>query len=69
MTERSKNYGDVAIWVEKVIDSCNSYKQEIVARKLIRNFEQKYSYLDNKVFVELTRKLWDKLESKTYVKL
>lgn len=42
MGERSKHYGDVAKWIEKVIDSCKTSEQEESARKLIYNFETQY---------------------------
>lgn len=37
--KRSKHYGDVAKWVESVIDSCVTIEQAWSARKLVRNFE------------------------------
>jgi hypothetical protein len=38
MEKRSRHYGDVAKWIEKVIDSCETLQQTFTARKLIRNF-------------------------------
>lgn len=38
MEKRSKHYGDVAKWIEKVIDSCETYQQAMTARKLVQNF-------------------------------
>jgi hypothetical protein len=38
MEKRSKHYGDVAKWIEKVIDSCETYQQVMTARKLVQNF-------------------------------
>ena len=38
MEKRSTHYGDVAKWIEKVIDSCETLQQTFTARKLIRNF-------------------------------
>jgi hypothetical protein len=40
MEKRSKHYGDVQKWVEKVIDSCETYQQALTARRLIFNFEK-----------------------------
>ena len=40
MEKRSTHYGDVAKWVEKVIDSCEKYEQIFGAKKLICNFEK-----------------------------
>ena len=40
MENRSTHYGDVAKWIEKVIDSCETYQQTFGARQLICNFEK-----------------------------
>ena len=40
MEQRSTHYGDVAKWIEKVIDSCETYQQTHGARQLVRNFEK-----------------------------
>jgi hypothetical protein len=40
MENRSTHYGDVAKWIEKVIDSCDTYQQTFTAKKLISNFEK-----------------------------
>ena len=42
MEKRSKHYGDVAKWLEKVIDSCETYQQTMTARKLVQNYFVKY---------------------------
>ena len=39
MENRSKHYGDVAKWVESVIDSCVTIEQVWSARELVRNFD------------------------------
>lgn len=39
MQKRSNHYGDVQKWVEKVINSCETYEQYRSARRLIWNFE------------------------------
>lgn len=45
MENRSKHYGDVAKWVESVIDSCVTIEQVWSARELVRNFDlQLYKY-------------------------
>jgi hypothetical protein len=46
MEKRSTHYGDVAKWIEKVIDSCETREQTFVAKRLIRNF---YNQLDRKL--------------------
>jgi hypothetical protein len=40
MEKRSTHYGDVQKWIEKVIDSCETYDQTRSARCLIWNFEK-----------------------------
>ena len=62
MGATSNHYGDVANWVEKVIESCETPLQEITARKLVRLFEKKYSYLEYAVYRDLCRRLQLKLD-------
>jgi hypothetical protein len=40
MEKRSTHYGDVQKWIEKVIDSCETYDQTRSAKRLIWNFEK-----------------------------
>lgn len=40
MTNRSTHYGDIKIWIEKIIDSCETYDQTRSARRLVWNFEK-----------------------------
>ncbi len=40
MVNRSRHYGDVQNWIEKVIDSCETYEQTRSARRLVWNFEK-----------------------------
>ena len=40
MENRSRHYGDVQKWIEKVIDSCETYEQTRSARVLVCNFEK-----------------------------
>ena len=53
MENRSTHYGDVAKWIEKVIDSCETYQQTLAAKMLIVNFGKQMSR--NKVD---TRLMW-----------
>ena len=69
MASTSNHYGDVANWIEKVIDSCETPLQEISARKLVRLFEKKYSYLEYPVYRELCRRLQNKLDNKFYSRI
>lgn len=53
MAANSKHYGDVLIWIGKVIDSCETKEQLYNSRKLILMFERQYtsnlkSYWDSK---------------------
>ena len=36
----SRHYGDIKMWIEKVIDSCESHDQTVSARNLILNFQK-----------------------------
>jgi hypothetical protein len=69
MASTSKHYGDVAIWIEKVIDSCETPLQEISARKLVRLYEKQYSYLEYPVYRDLCRRLQHKLDNKFYSRI
>lgn len=69
MASTSNHYGDVANWIEKVIDSCETPLQEISARKLVRLYEKQYSYLDYPVYKELCRRLQNKLDNKFYSRI
>ena len=40
MEKRSEHYGDVAKWIEKVIDSCETYEQTTTAERLVSNFNK-----------------------------
>jgi hypothetical protein len=40
MENRSTHYGDLAKWIEKVIDSCETYQQTFTASKLVTNFRK-----------------------------
>ena len=66
MASTSNHYGDVANWIEKVIDSCETPLQEISARKLVRLYEKQYSYLEYPVYRDLCRRLHHKLDDKFY---
>jgi len=69
MAANSNHYGDVVNWIEKVIDSCETSLQEMTARKLVRLYEEQYSYLDYPVYRELCRRLRDKLDNKFYSRI
>lgn len=62
MENRSKHYGDVEKWVEKVIDSCETYQQTITASILIRNFEKQMNRND-----EYSNLSWSIKQSLTFM--
>jgi len=64
MAATSRHHGDISIWIEKVIDSCETPAQELSARRLVRLYEKKYSYLEYPVYRELILRLQYKLNSK-----
>lgn len=43
MAANSKHYGDVIIWLRKVLHSCNTTKQVRNTRNLFSNFEKQYN--------------------------
>ena len=40
MEKRSEHYGDVSKWIEKVIDSCETYEQTTTTERLVSNFNK-----------------------------
>jgi hypothetical protein len=40
METRSRHYGDIIKWIEKVIESCETREQLFTAKTLIFNFEK-----------------------------
>lgn len=40
MEKRSRHYGDVKLWIEKVIDSCETMEHVRTTEKLITNFDK-----------------------------
>jgi hypothetical protein len=39
MASKSKHYGDISNWIEKVIESCETYQQTLSANRLLHHFE------------------------------
>ena len=72
--ETSKpHYGDVARWIERVIDSCETPKQVKSAERLIRLFESQYygdltfdemNHISRSLLGRSTEKWGDLLEKK-----
>ena len=69
MASISNHYGDVANWVEKVINSCETPQQEISARKLVRLFEKRLLAEESELYMYYTRHLNDVLDHKFYSRL
>lgn len=57
MAAASKHYGDVAIWIEKVINSCETYSQEATARRLVCLFKRQYQDIDSELNWALSTRL------------
>jgi hypothetical protein len=69
MAAASKHHGDVAIWIEQVINSCETPLQEIAARTLIRLFESQYEDIDRELDWALSRRLRYALDNKFYSRM
>ena len=69
MASTSNHYGDVAIWIEKVINSCETPQQEIAARKLVQLFEKRLTTEKSELYMYYTRHLRDVLDHKFYTRL
>lgn len=66
MAATSNHTGDVGIWLEKVIESCETHQQENSARKLVSLFEDRLLREKSEFFWEYSRKLRGKLDEKFY---
>jgi hypothetical protein len=74
MAATSRHYGDIAVWINKVIDSCDHPLQEITARKLVRNFENQLERsgmefweiqsLIRPMHMRIEEKRWDRIENR-----
>jgi len=69
MAATSKHYGDVVIWIEKVINSCETPIQEVTARRLVRLFESQYRDIDRELGWDLSRRLRVALDNKVYTRM
>jgi hypothetical protein len=69
MASTSKHHGDAAIWIEKVINSCETPLQEIAARKLTQQFEIQYRDIDRELNFSLSKKLREALDNKFYSRM
>ena len=68
MEKRSTHYGDVQNWIEKVIDSCETYDQVHSTRNLIWNFEKQMTKnkvnisIKHSISLELINLMYDKMD-------
>jgi len=69
MAATSNHHGDVAIWIEKVINSCETPLQELTARRLVRLFESQYQDIDRELGWDLSRRLRVALDNKVYTRM
>jgi len=60
MAATSNHYGDVAKWIEKVIDSCTTTNQLTGAFALINNFGTMFPAHYSSLFVNLWRRADDR---------
>lgn len=65
----SSKPGDIAIWIEKVIDSCETPIQINASRKLIGIFETRLLEINSPDFAFFSRKLRNTLDNKPYIKI
>jgi len=66
MAATSNHTGDVAIWLEKVIESCETHQHEDSARRLVSLFEDRLLREKSEFFWHYSRKLRNKLDEKFY---
>jgi hypothetical protein len=69
MAAVSKHYGDVNVWIEKIIDSCDSTKQQQTIYKLIQQFNKmlnKDNTLDYSFQRDIIWQLERKLDNKIW---
>jgi hypothetical protein len=62
MSIKSTHYGDISMWIKKVIDSCQTHDQLRSARQLIVNFDKLMTF--RKVNPATLRKLSSSLYCK-----
>lgn len=66
MAATSNHTGDVALWLEKVIESCETHQQEDSARRLVSLFKDRLLRENSEFFWHYSRKLRNKLDEKFY---
>jgi hypothetical protein len=69
MAATSKHHVDVVIWIEKIIESCETTLQEVTAKKLVRQFEIQYKDIDRELNWSLSKRLRTSLDNKFYSRM
>lgn len=69
MAATSRHIGDIGLWIEKVIDSCETPQQESSARRLVQIFEKRLIEEGSDFYSYYSRKLRDRLDDKFYTRL
>lgn len=64
MAGQSKHTGDIALWIEKIIKSCETPIQEVGARRMVSLFESKLILEQSEFYSYYSRKLRGLLEQK-----
>jgi hypothetical protein len=75
MAAVSKHYGDVNVWIEKIIDSCDSTKQQRTIQNLINQFKKildkdntlEFDFRSNIIWQlerKLDNKIWELIDEK-----
>lgn len=68
MEKRSTHYGDLQKWIEKIIDSCETYDQTRSARRLVWNFEKQMirNKVDSSIIYSIGGHLRDLISNKVH---
>ena len=69
MGAKGNNWYDVLLWVEKVIESCETPQQETTARKLVKLYFKRYKKEFGEVDLHIYYMLMEKIDAVTYKEL
>ena len=69
MAATSNHTGDIGLWIEKVIGSCETWEQEASARKLVRLFMSRLLREDSDLYGHYDRLLRQRLDDTYYARL
>jgi hypothetical protein len=68
MAATSNHNGDIGLWIEKVIDSCETTSQAISARKLVSLFRDRLLREGSESYDYYARTLSARLDGKLYAR-